>query len=94
MRATKFCYRCRKYFVRDAFPVIKHGGNVYKLARNCQPCHDIKTALAAVHAKKNKLFKPCALRERELALIPNPFEKMATVQIEDKSHLLWSEVIA
>jgi hypothetical protein len=71
----RFCFRCRKYKERESFQIIRHHGDVYKVSRNCGECHLIKTDLMAKHAKRFRIFRPCETRERELALIPNPFKK-------------------
>jgi hypothetical protein len=71
---TKFCFRCREKVSADLFYVVPNGTFTRK-DRLCMPCRDFKNTLRTNASVRERIFQSPAMRQRELALIPNPFDK-------------------
>lgn len=68
----KYCQRCRRWAPQSGFNITKAEYG-YKKDRLCMDCRNAKSEMrkSAVYARPRYMEK----REKELALIPNPFEK-------------------
>lgn len=89
---NKLCQRCRDWKKLTQFNSIQHGEH-FRKDRICIPCRAIRDAINAQIESEKMLIGKCPAREKELALIPNPFAKQNFVHIQDQSNLLWSECV-
>jgi len=84
----KYCQRCRQWAPPDGFNIIKAEFG-YKKDRLCMDCRMAKNEMKkkVVSVRVNSCYYD--RRKKELALIPNPFEKN-TLPEELIHPLLWT----
>jgi hypothetical protein len=73
---SKFCQSCKEFLPREAYGVVKTDAG-FRASHRCILCTKLKAALK--EKKRAERVLPCVIRARELALIPNPYQKVRPV---------------